>query len=135
HDQQSGQLLKLSDSVFAYGDDDGIDTLGSVATVENCIIRDWTNPTEDAKGISGFDGAIDVKHCLIVDCWVGVSAKANSGASITVHINNSTIIGISNTIGAQFKPPAAISPIIDFRITNSIIRGADPFKTDFGITN
>jgi hypothetical protein len=135
HDQQVGQQLKLVDSVIGFGNDDGIDTLGSVVTIENCIIRDWPNPNEDAKGISGFDGSIDVKHCLIVDCWVGVSTKASSStASATVHINNSTIIGISNSVAATVKANAP-GPIIDFRITNSIIGGIDAFKTDFGPTN
>jgi hypothetical protein len=134
HDQQAGQQLRLVDSVMAFGDDDGIDTLSADVTVENCVIRDWPNPNEDAKGISAFNRTVTVKRCLIVDCWVGISAKANAATPATVTIENSTIIGISNTVAASIKANAP-GPIIDFRITNSILRGIDAVKTDFGPTN
>ncbi len=94
HGQQGGQIIRIVDSVFASGDDDGIDTLGSAITVENCILRDWASTLEDAKAISAFDGSVDVRHCLIVDSTVGVSAKcAAPPASVRVSINNSTITG------------------------------------------
>lgn len=134
HDQSAGQNITLADCVVAFGDDDGIDTLSADVNVERCIIRNWPNPNEDAKGISAFSRTVTVRRCLITDCWVGVSAKTTAGASATVNIQNSTIIGISNTIGAQFKANAP-GPIIDFRITNSILWGIDALKTDFGPTN
>ncbi len=134
HDQQVGQQIRLVDSVIGFGDDDGIDTLSADVTAENCIIRDWPNPNEDAKGISAFSRTVNVKHCLIVDCWVGVSAKTTAGASATVNIENSTIIGISNTLAASFKANAP-GPIVDIRVTNSILRGIDPIKSDFAATN
>ncbi len=134
HDQQAGQQIRLMDSVIGFGDDDGIDTLSADVSVENCIIRNWPNPNEDAKGISAFSRTVSVKRCLIVDCWVGVSAKTTAGVAATVLIDHSTIIGISNTVAASFKANAT-GPIIDFRITNSILQGVDPVRSDFAPTN
>jgi hypothetical protein len=134
HDQQAGQQLRLSYCVMGYGDDDGIDTLNSIVTVEDCIVRNWPNPNEDAKGISAFNGQVTVNRSIFVDCWVGVSAKANAGSSATMHINNSTIVGLSNSVAANLKNNAP-GPVIDIRMTNCVVGGVDPFKTDFGQTN
>src|SRR6185436_18289795 len=67
HAPGAGQTCVIKDTVIAAGDDDGIDTLDPVVTVEHCIIRDWSNTGEDAKGISVFNGATTVRRCLIVD--------------------------------------------------------------------
>ncbi len=135
HDQQIGQTIKLVDSVFASGDDDGIDTLGSVISVEGCILRDWASIVEDAKAISAFDGSVDIRRCLIVDSTVGVSAKcAAPPASVRININNSTITGNLTNVLAQFKANA-VGPIVDYRITNSVIWGADAVQSDFAPTN
>ncbi len=133
HDQQAGQALLLSGCVIAGGDDDGIDTLGSVVTAENCILRDWANPNEDAKGISVFHGETDVRRSLIVNCLVGISAKS-SGPLARVNIQNCTILGNTNGIVAAFKSNATAGNI-DFRVTNSIVRAYIPVRTDFGPTN
>lgn len=130
----AGQAATLANSVIGFGNDDGIDTLGALVTVDRCIIRDWPNPAEDAKGISAFNHTVIVRRCLIVDCYVGVSSKWNSGAPATVFIQESTIVGISNSVAANFKSNAQ-GPFVDFRITNSIITGPDPIKSDFGTTN
>ncbi len=135
HGQQVGQVIKLVDSVFASGDDDGIDTLGSTITVERCILRDWASVVEDAKAISAFDGSVDVIRCLIVDSTVGVSAKcAAAPASVRVNINHSTITGNLTNVLAQFKANAP-GPIVDYRITNCLIWGADAVQSDFAVTN
>ncbi|HEY0548585.1 MAG TPA: Ig-like domain-containing protein, partial [Verrucomicrobiae bacterium] len=135
HDQQVGQTIKLVDSVFASGDDDGIDTLGSTISVEGCILRDWASVIEDAKAISAFDGSVDVRRCLIVDSTVGISAKcAAPPSSVRININNSTITGNLTNVLAQFKANA-VGPIVDYRITNCVIWGADAVQSDFGATN
>jgi hypothetical protein len=130
----TGQSMSLENCVLAYGDDDGIDTLGATVNVSNCIIRDWSNLLEDAKGISVFNGATDIRHCLIVDSTVAVAAKWSGGAATRVTITESTITGISNSVLAAFKANAP-GPFIDFRITNSILRSLDAVKSDFGLTN
>ncbi len=129
-----GRVANLVDSVIADGDDDGIDTLSSLVDVERCIIRDWLNPAEDAKGISAFNRTVTVRRSLIVDCWVAISAKWSSGSPATVFIHESTLAGVSNTVAANYKANA-VGPFVDFRITNSIMVGPDPIKSDFGTTN
>lgn len=135
HDQAAGQEVTLSSCVLAAGGDDGIDTLGSVITVEKCIVREWNSVVEDAKGISAFNGAAHVRDSLIVDCTVGISAKANAAASVLVTVNNSTLHGNLTNVLAQHKSNAP-GPAVDYRITNSIL-WASPVsvQSDFAETN
>jgi hypothetical protein len=128
-----GKTITLSGCVIAYGDDDAVDTLDSVVTVENSILRNWPNPSEDAKGISAFHGEVRVKHCLIVDCFVGVSAKSG-GPLALVRIEQSTITALTAGISATFKANATVGNI-DFRVTNCVVRSPDAVHTDFGPTN
>jgi len=133
HTQSPGQVALLTGCVIAGGDDDGLDTLGSDVTVEHCIIRDWINPSEDAKGISGFHGEITVRRSTIVNCFVGVSAKS-SGPHARVNLLNSTVTGITRGIAASYKDNATVGNIL-FQVTNSIVRSPDAVYTDFGTTN
>jgi hypothetical protein len=133
HDQKAGQQLLLTDCVIAGGDDDGIDTLGSTIRVLQTIIRDWTNPNEDAKGISVFHGETDLQRCLIVNCYLGVSAKS-SGPLAKVVIDRSTLIGLTSAVSAAYKDNARVGNI-DYRVTNSIVRAPESVHTDFGTTN
>ena len=134
HDQAAGQEITLSGCVLAVGGDDGIDTLGSVITVEDCIVRDWNSVVEDAKGISVFSGATHVWRSLIVDCTVGIAAKTSASASVLVTINNSTLHGNLTNVLAQFKSSAP-GPNVDYRITNCIMWGEDSVQSDFAETN
>ena len=135
HTQGAGQQVLLIDSVIGFGDDDGVDTLGPVMTLERCIIRNINSGVDpDGKGISVFHGATHLKRCLIVDCITSVSAKWSSGATTVVTINESTVLGVSNSLVAAYKDNAR-GPNIDFRITNSILRSLDAVKSDFGPTN
>jgi hypothetical protein len=129
----AGQTCAVKNSVLAVGDDDGIDTLDPVVTVEDCIIRDWKNLFEDAKGISVFNGATTVRRSLIVDCTVGISAKTTS--SVRVNINESTLTRNGTNVLAQKKSNAP-GPNVDYRITNSILWGvSDSIQSDFAPTN
>jgi hypothetical protein len=135
HDQATGQQVTLSGCVLAAGGDDGIDTLGSIITVERCIVREWNSVVEDAKGISAFNGAAHIRDSLIVDCTVGISAKANASASVLVTVNNSTLHGNLTNVLAQYKSNAP-GPEVDYRITNSILCGsAVAVQSDFAETN
>ena len=129
HAQQGGQTVKITDCVFGMGDDDGIDTLGPVMTIENCLFREWNNLLEDAKGISVFDGVTDVRHCLFTDCTVAIAAKTT--ASVRVNINNTTFMGNLTNVLAAYKANAP-GPMVELRITNSIIWGGNnPVHSDF----
>lgn len=135
HGQGPGGQIILSGCVIAQGDDDGIDTLDSVSTVEDCIIRDWASKIEDAKGISAYHGAVHVRRCLITTSTVGISAKANAGNSTLVTIENSTLFGNGTNVLAQYKTTAT-GPVIDYRITNCVLWGAvDQVSSDFSPTN
>lgn len=135
HDQSAGQSVTLSGCVLAAGGDDGIDTLGAVITVEDCIIREWNSRVEDAKGISAFNGATHIRGTLITDCTVGVSAKANASASVLVTINNSTLHGNLTNVLAQYKSNAP-GPNVDYRITNCVLWAAPvSVQSDFAETN
>lgn len=134
HDQSAGQLVTLSGCVLAAGGDDGIDTLGSVITVENCIVRDWNSVLEDAKGISALNGAVHVRNSLVVDCTVGIAAKSGGSTASTtpvlVTINNSTISGNTTNLYANRKS-SAVGPHVLITVTNSIIVNGRPAYSDF----
>ena len=134
HDQKAGQTIQLTGCVIMQGDDDGIDTLGSDITVENCIIREWRNPSEDAKGMSIFNGTVNLRGCLITGCYIGVSAKWSSGPAARVIMQRCTVVAATNAVSATYKSNAP-GPHIDYRITNSILRGEVAVHTDFGATN
>jgi hypothetical protein len=140
HNQQAGQVIRLSDCVFARGDDDGIDTLGATITVENCIIRDWDNLGEDAKGISALSGAVHVRRSVIVNSTVGISAKAGgstpSTTPVLVTMNYCTLAGNQTNVLANRKSNA-VGPNVHYNITNCVLWGGDPVHSDFepGSTN
>ncbi len=134
HDQSAGQSVILSGCVIAEGDDDGIDTLGSTITVEDCIIRDWDNRLEDAKGISVFNGAAVVRRSIMVDSTVGIAAKWSAGDPTLVTLDHCTLTGNLTNACANRKDNAP-GPFIDYRITNSVLWGGDPVHSDFGPTN
>jgi hypothetical protein len=138
HDQSAGQTILLTDSVFARGDDDGIDTLGSEITVENCVVRDWDNLGEDAKGISVLNGKVDVRRSVIVDSTVGISAKSGgstpSTTPVLVVLNNCTMAGNQTNVLANRKS-TAVGPHVHFNITNCVLWGGDPVHSDFEPTS
>lgn len=132
--QSAGQLITLSGCVVADGDDDGIDTLDPTVTIENCIIRDWNNQFEDAKGISVFNGAVTLRRSLIVDSTVGISAKWSYGAPALVIVDHCTLTRNQTNVLANWKYNAP-GPFVDYRITNSILWGKDSVHSDFSPTN
>jgi hypothetical protein len=138
HDQSAGQQVTFTGCVIARGDDDGIDTLGSIITVENCIIREWNNLLEDAKGISALNGAVHVRGSLIVDSTVGISAKSGgstpSTTPVLVTINSSTITGCLTNVLANRKS-SAVGPNVHLNLTNCILWGGDPVHSDFEPTS
>ncbi|MGZ8899958.1 MAG: lamin tail domain-containing protein, partial [Limisphaerales bacterium] len=125
-----GKQLLLTRTVFAGGDDDAIDTLRSLVTIEDCILRDWPNPAEDAKGVSAFGGEVILRRCLIANCYDGVSSKTDGPLGV-VRIDHCTIDTVRRGVSAATKDNAAAGNLQIF-ITNSIVRGADALYSDFG---
>jgi hypothetical protein len=124
HDQREGQVIALRSSVFAFCDDDGIDTLGSSVTVEDTIVRDMHGEADaDAKGISIFYGTADIRRCLIVNAMVGISAKGSNTTSCTVRVDRTTIVGERAGIKADDKYDQPDAKVLYF-ITNSIVQGS-----------
>jgi len=135
HTQGAGQRVLLTDCMFGFTDDDGLDTLDANMTVERCIFRDVNSGVDpDGKGISAFNGITHLKRCLFVDCITSLSTKWSGGPATLVTVNECTILGTSNSVVAAFKSNAP-GPFIDYRITNSILRSLDAVKSDFGDTN
>jgi hypothetical protein len=134
--QQAGQAITLRNGVTSFFDDDGIDTLGSQILVENYIIRDGLD-----KGISVFNGGavgVTVRNSQIVDntklsedpSTAQISAKADNGATATVNIDHTTILGSQNPgIHAENKTAQNTANIF-FNVSNSIIRTPDSVSVD-----
>jgi hypothetical protein len=132
HDAPGRQLL-MTGCVIASGTDDAIDLLNAVVDIEGCIIRDWPNPGEDAKGISAFHGITRVRRCLFANCFVGIAAKS-SGPQALVTVNDCTVTGIQSAVSAVFKSNATVGNV-DYRLTNCIVRSVEAIHSDFAPTN
>jgi len=132
--QGPGQTIKVSGSVIADGDDDGIDTLAATFTVDHSIIRNWRNPFEDSKGISIEAGEARIWRSLLVDNALGISGKGSNAATVRLNIDHCTILSESYAVGATNK--TGTTPVIDYRITNSILRGtSDSIFTQYNPTD
>ena len=131
HSQKDGQVVTLDGCVFARGDDDGIDTLGSDITVEDTIVRDFANPDEDAKGVSVFSGEVTVRRCLIARNKVGITAKSQNGGTALVHVDRTTIADCGE-LGIQAQDKFGEPDLrIRFDVTSSIIQAPDAVATDY----
>lgn len=126
----AGKSIELRNGVIASGNDDAIDTLNADVTVENCIIRDWPNPAEDAKGISVFHGNVSLKRCLLANVYVGASAKS-SGPATLLEVDHCTIISITQGVAATYKDNATAGNIT-INVSNSIVKSPDALSSDFG---
>jgi hypothetical protein len=125
------QVLKIRGTVIAVGDDDAIDTLGSIVQVDNSILRDYCD-----KGISVLDGGLRVDKAVIVDDAHGVSAKSqSSNVTIPLAIDHATISVLYNGIAVinKYGPQTNVNGI--YNVTNSIIRGQYSVVTDYNPTN
>ena len=129
HDSD-GKPLMLDRCVIAFGDDDGVDTLNSRATIQNSIVRDFPNTNEDAKGVSVFHGTVIVRRCLVVNCYIGVSAKS-SGPLASLSVEHCTIDAATAGVAAATKYNARVGNIA-IHVNNSIVLGDEAIRSDFG---
>ena len=141
HTQSGGQEIILRGGVLASVDDDGIDTLGSTVVIEDYIIRDAFD-----KGVSAFDGEVSLSWCLVIDNATdsedntssSISAKSNSGATVTVNLDHTTIVGVQQAgvddIGIEARNKTnPTSPFIQYFVTNCIIAATRPVKSDYAL--
>ena len=93
-----------------------IDTLNSTITVDRVIVRDATNPNEDAKGISVNGGSTTVRNTLIANTTLGIATKNNTGGAASTTIDRTTIVDSGIGIGQADDVDIVVN------VTNSIIR-------------
>jgi len=130
HTQSAGQQIRITHTVIAYGDDDGIDTLGPTLAIDNTIVRNYCD-----KGLSVLDGRIDMDRTLLADDTHGVSAKSQSeNTRIPINISRSTIAVATNGI-AVINKSGPTNTLGVYRVTNSIIRAFWSVVTDYSPTN
>jgi hypothetical protein len=131
HDQKAGQVIAVRGSVFGFCDDDGIDTLGAVMTVDDTILRDMHGQADpDAKGISIYYGEVDIRRCQIVNDKVGVSAKGSNTVGCTVRIDDTTIIGDRAGIKSDDKYGQPLAKIL-YYVGSSIVKAPVAVETDY----
>ncbi len=132
HRQSAGQTVRISRSLVAHTDDDGIDTLGPDMLMEDLIIRDLTNTNDDPKGITIIEGNNTIRNVLMSNVDIGISAKGQSGST---PVSNNTVDHVTiraNAIGIQAEDKFGIpGAVINFNIRNSIIIAADSIHTDY----
>jgi hypothetical protein len=117
----AGSRARISHCTIVEGDDDGIDTLDAVFTLQDTIVRGWRNPHEDSKGISLEGGEAQLSRVLLTDVAIGVSGKGNTGARVRLGMDRCTVFSSYYALGATND--SGTQPIIDYTVTNSILRG------------
>lgn len=132
HRQSAGQTVRIARSLVAHTDDDGIDTLGPDMVMEDLIIRDLTNTTDDPKGITIINGNNTIRNVLMSNVDIGISAKGQGGSA---PVSNNTVDHVTiraNSIAVQAEDKFGIpGAIINFNIKNSILVGPDAVRTDY----
>jgi len=117
--------MSVTNSIFALGGDDGIDTLGSFPLIENCIVHGFLD-----KGISVYYGTTRINNCLILSNDYGISAK---GDGTNVYVDNTTLFGNRRSLQSRNKygvPDA----VIKYFVTNSILwQTEEAVRTDYGL--
>lgn len=130
HTQSAGQQMRITHTVIAYGDDDGIDTLGPTVAIDNTIVRNYCD-----KAVSVLDGRVDIDKALLADDTHGVSAKSQTANTrIPIGITRSTIAVATNGIAVINKSGPA-NVMAAYRVTNCIIRAFWSVVTDYSPTN
>ncbi|MBP7937262.1 MAG: lamin tail domain-containing protein [Phycisphaerae bacterium] len=109
--------------VFAFGGDDGIDTLNSTPLIEQCIVRHF----ED-KGLSVFSGEVRIRDSALLSNSTGISAKGNN---TDVFVDNCTLY--EHPIGLEARDKfGEPNNIIHFYVNNTIIWASpEVVRTDY----
>ena len=124
-----GSSFKITGSVIAFGDDDGMDILSGTAVVENSIIRDFCD-----KGVSMSAGTLTVRRSLIVDDTHGISVKGANNTTLFVDVDRTTVVVATNGLAVINKSgTTGVNGI--YNVTNTIIRSDISIVTDYSPTN
>lgn len=132
HRQSAGQTIHLSGGVIANVQDDGIDTLGARALIEDYYVSGRDDLAD--KAISVFDGEVTIERCLLTNTDIGVETKGAGNSTPHTHINRTTIANTRVGISARDKDTPDPNVVITYNISNSIIDvrdGGDPVRTDY----
>ncbi len=134
HWQRPGQECTMRRGVLANIGDDGIDTASSDVLVEDFIIRDCKD-----KGISIYNGATTVSHCLVVannraperTMVASIAAQTSEGATTTINIDRTTVVsaktdGVADLGIQSYNKTGVSNGRIIWNVTNSIIDATDP---------
>ncbi|MBN2272384.1 MAG: CotH kinase family protein, partial [Sedimentisphaerales bacterium] len=130
-----GKNIELTGSVVAVGNDDGIDTLDAVVTIEDVIVRDF-----DDKGISVYGGQATINRCLVVEnnkrpedpTVVSIGAKAHADGTAIVNMDHTTVVASEvalPTVDAGIQSNnknGETSGSIFWNVTNCIIDATNP---------
>ena len=133
HGQKSGQQIEITNSVVAGVQDDAIDTLGSIVTVRDTIVRDAAD-----KAISAFNGAVTIERGLIVNSAIGVETKGSGSSTPDTTIRQSTIANVDLAISARDKGSPDPNVLITYEISNSILHvnpGGQFIRSDYDPTD
>lgn len=139
HSAGDGQSIDLRRSVFAVGDDDGIDTLSADVDIEDVIVRDFAD-----KGISINGGEVSIARSIVAEnntnpedpTVVSIGAKAHSGETTTVNMDRVTVVASevgssAEDIGIQsHNKTGETSGSIVWNITNCIIDATNPVDVE-----
>ncbi len=125
HEQIVGRPLVFRGGVVASGTDDGIDTSAASVTIEDVVIRDWAD-----KGVTVYDGTVEVLRSLIVDCDKGISSKSQGVDPVAVTVDHVTLA--DNAIAVQSRDRDDLpDAVIEYEITNSILWSEQAIQTDY----
>ncbi|MDG2385402.1 MAG: dockerin type I domain-containing protein [Pirellulaceae bacterium] len=129
HGQKSGQQIEINSSVVAGVQDDAIDTLGSIVTVRDTIVRDAAD-----KAVSAFNGAVTIERGLIVNSAIGVETKGSGSSTPDTTIRQSTIANVDLAISSRDKGSPDPNVLISYDISNSILHvnpGGQFIRSDY----
>jgi hypothetical protein len=134
------QSITLQHGMIGALDDDDVDTLNAVVTIDDMILRDAHD-----KGVSVLDGVVTIKNSLIAGnslqsedaTFSSVSAKiSGNGGVVTVNIDHTTIVGNDpggqgRDVGIESRNKNGVtSGTVNYNVTNSIISATKPVSVE-----
>lgn len=130
HGQRAGQTIAVKGSVVAACHDDGIDTLDSIVTIEDTIVRDCSSVTGGSKGISVLAGRVDIRRCLLVRNEEGIVGKGRDGDAVRIDVERTTVTRSATALHAWDKYGAP-NVSFDISVRDSILDGDVAVESDY----
>ncbi len=129
HSQAPGQQVVLRGGVVAGVQDDGIDTLGADAIIEDFIVTDAAD-----KGVSVFDGDVTLRRVLLTDAEIGIETKGAGRSRPHTTLDRVSIANVNQGIVARDKGTPDPNVVITYDVTNTIVQvsaGGIAVRTDY----